>query len=110
MLLRKNEFINTKIKEVEKKIRDDSGFMKKTDYNAKISDIETEYFTISEYNKFTGKILEAKIRKGLVDKSDIFGFIGHPDLEKKIGISNADLSREKQNNKITSVWFKLFLW
>ena len=40
--------LDTKIGEVENKIRD-----VKTDCNSKISDIEKQYFTVSDYNKFT---------------------------------------------------------
>ena len=40
--------------------------------NSKISDIETKYFTTSDYNEFAGEILDAKIKeKVLVDKSNI---------------------------------------
>ena len=39
--------------------------------DAKISDIETKYFTTSDYNKFTSEVLNAKIKeKRLVDKPD----------------------------------------
>ena len=51
---------NTKFLEFENKIPDTSGLVKKTDYDAKISDIQVKYFTISDYNKFTSKILETK--------------------------------------------------
>ena len=36
---------------------------KKTDYNAKISDNEKNYFTTSDYNKFTKEILAEKIKE-----------------------------------------------
>ena len=49
---------------------------KKTDYVAKISDIETKYFTTSDYNKFMSEILNTKIKeKGLVNKSDISSLV-----------------------------------
>ena len=39
--------------------------------DAKISDIETKYFTTSDYNKFASEVLNAKIKeKRLVDKPD----------------------------------------
>ena len=41
--------LNTKIGEVENKIPTVSDLVKKTDYNAEISDIETKYFTTSDY-------------------------------------------------------------
>ena len=43
--------MNTKISEVEKKIPSVSDLVKKTDYNAKIKDIEEIYFTIADHNK-----------------------------------------------------------
>ena len=59
--------------------------IEKTDYNLKISDIDIEakYFSTSGNNKFTGKILDTRIKeKRLVDKSDISGFIDKSDLDK----------------------------
>ena len=35
---------------------------KKTDCDAKRSDIEGKYFTITDYNKFINEILDAKIK------------------------------------------------
>ena len=52
--------LNTKIGEVENKMPDAIGFVWKTDFNAKISDIEAKYFTTSNYNKFTSKYLKRK--------------------------------------------------
>ena len=49
--------VNTKIGEVENKISNASGLVKKTDYDAKISEIKGKYFTTSDYNKFTSDIL-----------------------------------------------------
>ena len=47
--------------------------------------IDSNYFITPHYNKFTGKILNAKIKENeLVDKSDSFGFIDNSDLNKKI--------------------------
>ena len=61
--------LNTKIGEVDSKIPGVSGLVRKTDYNTKIPDIKAKYFTISDYNKFTEEILDAKMKeKGLVDK------------------------------------------
>ena len=48
---------------------------KKTDYDAKILDIEFKDFTSAGYNKFTYQTVDAKIReKGLVHKSTVAGF------------------------------------
>ena len=55
--------INTKIKEVDNKIPNLSSLVKKTDYDAKISDIQGKYFTTSDYNNFTGDIFDAKIKQ-----------------------------------------------
>ena len=63
--------LNTKNGEFNSKIPGVSGLVRKTDYNTKISDIKAKYFTISDYNKFTEEILDAKMKeKGLVDKFD----------------------------------------
>ena len=35
---------------------------KKTDYNAKMSDIEGKYIVTSDYDKFTSDIFDAKIK------------------------------------------------
>ena len=55
--------LNTKTKEVDNKILGLSGLVKKIDNDAKISEIEGKYFTASDYNKFTGDILNAKIKQ-----------------------------------------------
>ena len=64
--------LKTKISEVENNIISVSGLVKKTDYDAKIKDIERKYFSTTDYNKFTSDILDVKIKqKELVNKSDI---------------------------------------
>ena len=69
---------------VENKITDVKNLVKKTDYDAKILDIESKYFTTADYKKFTSQTLDAKIKqKGLVDKSAIAGFMNNTDLDKK---------------------------
>ena len=40
-----------------------SDIAKKTNYDAKISDVETKYFTSSDYDKFTNEIIDNKIKK-----------------------------------------------
>ena len=48
--------------------------------------ITLKYQTFKQYNEFTSKTLEIKIKEmKLVDKSDISGFIDNPDLDKMIG-------------------------
>ena len=69
---------------VENKIPDVSKLAKKTDYNAKILNIESKCFTMSDCNKFTRDIFDAKIKeKGLIDKSAISGLINNANLNKK---------------------------
>ena len=48
---------------VENKIPNVSDLIKKAGYDAEIKDIENEYFTPSDYNKFTNNILDAKITR-----------------------------------------------
>ena len=48
---------------VENKIPNVSTLIKKTDYDAKISDIEEKYFTTSECHKLTNHIVDARITK-----------------------------------------------
>ena len=45
----------------ENKIPNINDLVKKTDYDAKISEMEKKYFTTSDYNKFTSNTLDAKI-------------------------------------------------
>ena len=48
---------------VEIKIPDVINLVKKTDYDAKISDIESNYFTTSDYNKYTNETIDNKIKE-----------------------------------------------
>ena len=74
--------LNTKISEVEK----NDNLVKKTDYDGKISDKKGRNFTVSDYNKFTSDILDAKIKqKELVNKSDISILVKNSDLDTKLG-------------------------
>ena len=54
---------STALNGVENKISSVSDLVKKTDYNAKISNTETKYLTTSDCNKFTGEILRTKIKE-----------------------------------------------
>ena len=64
---------------VESKILDVSNLVRKTDYDSKISDIESKCFTAAD-----AKLDSKRKKKGLVSKYDIFGFINNPDLDKDI--------------------------
>ena len=64
--------LDTKIGDIYNKILDVNGLIKKIGYNVKMSDIEKNYFTTSDYNKFTSGILDIVIKeKRLLDKSYI---------------------------------------
>ena len=65
--------LNTKISKVENKIPDVQGWVKKTDYDAAISEIEKKkYFCTSDCNTFTSNIIGAKIKqKKVVNESNI---------------------------------------
>ena len=67
----------------ENKIPDVNSLVKKTNCDAKISEIENKYITTTDYNKFTKNIVDNNIKsKNLVDKSAIAGFINNVDLDK----------------------------
>ena len=68
---------------VENKRPSVSNLVRKTDNDAKITDIETKCFTTSDDNKFMRDTLDAKIKvKGLFEKSAIAGLINNADLNK----------------------------
>ena len=67
--------LDTNIGEVEIKIPDVSVLEKKTNYNARISDIEKKYLTTSDNNRFTSGILDAKMKNELVYKSSISNLV-----------------------------------
>ena len=67
---------------VESKIPNVSNLVKKTDYDLKISDIESKYITTAD--KFTKDIVANRIKsEELVNKSVIARFINNADLDKK---------------------------
>ena len=67
---------------VRNKTLDVSNIFKKTDYDTKVSDIEFEYSTTADYNKFT-RFADKIKSEGLVDKSAISGFISNAGLDRK---------------------------
>ena len=70
---------------VENEIPGDSNLVEKTNYVAKILDIEFKYFTTADYNKFTIQTLDANIKqKELLDKNRFSGFINNDDLDKNV--------------------------
>ena len=69
---------------VENKMLDVSNFVKKTDYETKISNTENKNVPTADYNKFTKDVVANNIKsKKLVDKSAIAGFINRAHLDKK---------------------------
>ena len=54
----------------------------------KILNSENKYFTLGDYNKFTSQTLDAKIKKQLVNKSAIAGFMCNDELNKSSDISS----------------------
>ena len=77
--------LNTKIDEVKNKIPDFSDLVKKTDYEAKIKDIQKKCFITAGYNKYTSETLDPKIKqKKLLNKSDISNLVKNSDLNTKL--------------------------
>ena len=62
-----------------------SNLVKKKDYDAKILEIQSNYITTADCNKFTKNILANNIKsKGFLDKFYIAGFINNIELNKKV--------------------------
>ena len=71
---------------------------KKTDFDVKILDIQSNYFITSNYNKFTNEIVNARIKeKDLVNKFDILGF-----LDLQITLIPIKRQQHQQQNSIKS--------
>ena len=90
------------ISAVEDLILNVSNLVKKTDYDWKISDIESKYFTTSGYNKLTNEIIDNKIKeKQLAKKSDFYGFTNNTNLGQALATiaTKAGLKKEQEQNK-----------
>ena len=77
--------------------------LKKTDFDAKISDIGSKYITTADYNRLTREIFDAKIEeKGLVDKSAVSEFINNTDWNKKVATlaTKAQLKGDKMKDRM----------
>ena len=59
--------LNRKTNKVENKVIIVSSLVQKTDYDAKIKEIERKYFTTANYKKITSEILEVKIKQEKLD-------------------------------------------
>ena len=85
-----------------KKIPNINNLVKKTDYDAKISGIESKYFTLADCHKFTSQTLDANVKqKEFVDKSAIDGFINNADLNMKVA---ALTTKAKLKAKLDKIW------
>ena len=92
-----SDVLNIKTGEVQIKMQDTSCLINKTDFIAKILNIEKKYFTTSDYNRFTKEILNVKIEeKGLLDKSNISNLAENSDLNTKLATlaTKAELEAE----------------
>ena len=77
--------LNKKFSEAENKISDFSKLVKKLDYNAKVTDIETNYFTNYDCNKFMNDILNVKKKqKEIFSKSNISNLVKNSELNTKL--------------------------
>ena len=54
---------NTALTAVENKTPNVINLLKRINYDAKISEIDSKYFTTADYNKFTSQTLHEKINK-----------------------------------------------
>ena len=87
--------------EDESKIPDSTGLVKKTVYNAEISDIEEEYFTSPDYNKFTNEITETETKeKTIVDNSCTSNLIKIFDSNTKLATSATKVELKTIKDKI----------
>ena len=69
---------------VENKIASISNLVKKINYEAQISYIESKYITAADYNKFTKDIVAKTIRKKrFFRNTDIVKLVDNADLDKK---------------------------
>ena len=93
--------INTKISEDGNKISNVGDLVKKTGYDAYISDTEKKYFTTSDYNKFAKEILDAKMtKKAIVDKSDFSNLVKSSGLNTKLVTLATKAELKAQQNKL----------
>ena len=91
--------LDTNIKEVDNKILDLCGLVKKTNYDAKTLGTEGKCFTTSDNNKFKSDILGAKIKQiELVNKSDISNLVKKSDLNTKLAtLATKEESKTKKD-------------
>ena len=89
---------------VKNKIPNVSNLVKKTAYDAEILDIKFEYFTTTNYNRFTNEKIDLKIKlKELANKFDIAGFIDNSDFNKKVATLATKAELKAEQDKITKL-------
>ena len=89
---------------VENKIPGVGDLVKKIDYDTKVSDFETKYLATSDYNKFTGKLPEVKIKeKGFVDKSNISNPVKNFDSNTKLATLATKAELKTERDKIVKL-------
>ena len=88
------------ISAVENLILNISNLVKKTEYDWKISDIESKYFTTCGYNKLTNEIIDNKIHeKQLAKKSDFYGFTNNTNLGQALATIATKVGLKTEQDK-----------
>ena len=78
----------------------------RTDYDAKISEIEGKYFTTLGYNKFACNIIGAKIKqKKLVNIFNVFNLVKNSDLSTKFATLEAKAELKTDQDKSVKLAF-----
>ena len=104
-----NNALDTETIEIENKIPVITNLVNKTDYEAKVPDIENIYITTSDYIKFTSDITDKTKRTSQQ--------IWYLQLRKKIWIKHKTCNtsnksrfkgKTRTNGKTANIWFTLF--
>ena len=63
-----------------------------------------QYFTTSDYNKYTSEVREIKIKeKGLLDRSNVFNLIKNSDLHTKLATLVTKTELKAEQDKIVKL-------
>ena len=114
----------TKISEIKNKIAVASDLVKKTNCEAKILKIEGKHIIISNYDKFTSDILDAKQKtKELVNKLNICNLAKNSDLHTKLATLATKAKLKAEQDKTVKLqtyhlryflgkrwWFSEYVW
>ena len=114
----------TKISEIKNKIAVASDLVKKTNCEAKILKIEGKHIIISNYDKFTSDILDAKQKtKELVNKLNICNLAKNSDLHTKLATLATKAKLKAEQDKTVTLqtyhlryflgkrwWFSEYVW